>query len=193
MNATTPSPATPVFDDERLANLGIRWLIPADTAIFEGSFSLLHCQVKGDTLYRGVFAVLLFPVSHPDRLISLRYVDTKDKNKDKEQEIGVIDDLSQFQPDAQTLVRDNLRKHYYELTITRVYSIRHEFNLLFFEVETKSAGRREFVMPWRGDRTEDYGQNGKVLLDALDNRYLIPDVAALPANDQRVFTRFIYW
>ena len=189
----TPSHASTVFDDQRLANLGIRWLTPADTAIFEGSFSLLHCQVKGDTLYRGVFAVLLFPVSHPDRLVSLRYVDTQNKDQDKEQEIGVIDDLSRFHPDAQKLVHDNLRKHYYELTITRVYAVRHEFNLLFFEVETKSAGRREMVMPWRGDHTEDYGQNGKVLLDALDNRYLIPDVTALPANDQRVFTRFIYW
>ncbi len=187
--AVNTSPAAPLFDDERLANLGIRWLIPAETAIFEGSFSLLHCQVQGDTLYRGVFAVLLFPVSHPNHLISLRYQDAKDK----EQEIGVIRDLSQFQPDAQKLVRDNLRKHYYELTITRVFSVRHEFNLLFFDVETKTAGRREFVMPWRSDRTEDYGQNGKVLLDALDNRYLIPDVTALPANDRRVFTRFIYW
>lgn len=189
MPAETPSPAAPLFDDERLANIGVRWLIPADTAIFEGSFSLLHCQVKGDDLYRGVFAVLLFPVSHPDRFVSLRFVDTKDK----EQEIGIIDDLGQFPPEAQKLVRDNLRKQYYELTITRVYSIRHEFNLLFFEVETQSVGRREFVMAWRGDRTEDYGQNGKVLLDALDNRYLIPDLGKLPANDQRVFTRFIYW
>src|ERR1035437_2872494 len=111
---TCPSSMSPVFDDQRLANLGIRWLTPADTAIFEGSFSLLHCQVKGDALYRGVFAVLLFPVSHSDSLVSLRYVDIKDK----EQEIGVIDDLSQFPPDAQTLVHDNLRKHYYELTIT---------------------------------------------------------------------------
>ena len=184
-----PSAASLVFDDERLAKMGIRWLIPADTTIFEGSFSLLHCQLKGDTLYRGVFAVLLFPVSHPERMVSLRYVDTKDK----EQEIGVIDDLAEFPPDAQALVHANLRKHYHELTITRIYTIREEFNLLFFEVATKSAGRREFVMPWRGDRTEDYGQNGKVLLDALDNRYLIPDVTALPANDQRVFTRFIYW
>ncbi|MEI7436673.1 MAG: DUF1854 domain-containing protein [bacterium] len=186
---TTSAPVTPGFDDDRLSNMGIRWLAPAVTSIFEGSFSLLHCQVKGDTLYRGVFAVLLFPVSHPNRFISLRYMDTKDK----EQEIGIIDDLSQFPPEAKDLVYSNLRKHYYELIITRVYAIREEFNLLFFEVETKSAGRREFSMAWRGDRTEDYGQNGKVLLDALDNRYLILDVTALPAADQRVFTSFIYW
>jgi hypothetical protein len=186
---TQPASDAPAFDDDRLARLGIRWLTPENTAIFEGSFSLLHCQVKGDTLYRGVFAVLLFPVSHPDRLVSLRYVDTADK----EREIGVMDDLSRFPVAAQALVRDSLRKHYYELVITRVYAIRHEFGLLFFEVETQSTGRCEFVMPWRGDRTEDYGHSGKVLLDALDNRYLIPDVTALPANDQRVFTRFIYW
>ena len=48
-------------------------------------------------------------------------------------------------------------------------------------------------MPWRYDRAEDYGTNGKVLLDAYDNRYIIPDLAQLPPADRRAFTSFIYW
>ena len=45
----------------------------------------------------------------------------------------------------------------------------------------------------RGDRAEEYGDKGKVLMDALDNRYIIPDVDELPAADRRRFTSFIYW
>ena len=45
----------------------------------------------------------------------------------------------------------------------------------------------------RQDRAEDYGTNGKVLLDALGNRYLVPDVSALPSADNRLFTSYIYW
>jgi ATP-binding cassette, subfamily B, bacterial len=179
---------TPLYDDSRMVAMGVRLLTPGNTNIFEGTFSLMHCAVKEDTLYRGVFAVMMFPITHPDQYISLRYTD----KKDKEQEIGIIVDLEPFPELARQLVRANLVKHYYERIITRVYGVTNKFGLLFFEVETQ-RGRREFIMPWRGDRAEDYGANGKVLLDAFDNRYLIPDVSKLPPTDRSAFTSYIYW
>ena len=180
---------TPRYDDERLAGMGVRLLTPENATIFEGTFSLMHCAVKGDTLYRGVFAVRMFPIRYADQYISLRYTDLKDK----EMEIGVIEDLKTFPEETQRLVRHTLVKHYYEQTLTRIYSVENQFGLLFFDVETKQLGRRQFVMPWRGDRAEDFGPTGKTLLDAFDNRYIIPDLAALPAADRNAFTSFIYW
>jgi hypothetical protein len=175
-------------EDSRLASTGVRRLMPDTTKIFEGAFSLLHCAVKGDSMHRGVFAVLMFPIRHPDRYISLRYTDEKDKIR----EIGVIEDLAAFPEETQILLRRILTKHYHEQIISRVYEVRLEFGLLFFEVETQ-RGRQEFMMPWRHDRAEDFGANGKVLLDAHDNRFIIPDVPALPPKDQRRFTSYIYW
>jgi len=180
--------ARTAYDDARLATIGVRLLTPENTTLFEGTFSLMHCAVQGDTLYRGVFAVRMFPISQPDRYISLRYTD----QRDKEQEIGIIVDLNAFPEPARQLVQANLLKHYHEQIITRVHRVENRFGLLFFEVET-TRGRREFVMPWRGDRAEDYGPTGKVLLDAFDNRYIIPDLARLPPADRSTFTRFIYW
>ena len=180
--------ATHNYDDTRLVGIGVRLLLPDATTIFEGTFSLLHVAVKGDTLYRGVFAVTMFPIRHPDRFVSLRYTD----DRDREQEIGIIEDLGVFPTEAQRLVRNALVKHYYEQTVSRIYKVDNRFGLLFFEVETQ-LGRREFVMPWRGDRAEDYGATGKVLLDAFDNRYIIPDLAALPTADRNAFTSYIYW
>ena len=182
------TPEAPRYDDDRLAGIGVRLLTPEKATIFEGTFSLMHCAVKDDTLYRGVFAVMMFPIRYPDRFISMRYTDVKDK----EQEIGVIADLGVFPEETQKLVRANLLKHYCEQIVTRVYGVENRFGLLFFEVETQ-LGRREFVMPWRGDRAEDYGPNGKVLLDAFDNRYIIRDVSKLPTADRNEFTSFIYW
>jgi hypothetical protein len=166
----------------------VRRLTPANTRIFEGTFSLLHCAVQDDTLYRGVFAVLMFPASHPSRFISLRYNDAEGKTH----EIGLIADLSVFPANVQELVQASLEKHYYEHLISRVYSVECEYGILFFDVETQ-RGREQFVMPWRQDRAEDYGPTGKVLLDALDNRYIIKDVSALPRQDHRRFTNYIYW
>lgn len=178
-----------LYDDQRLVKMGVRLLTPANTTIFEGTFSLLHCAVKDDTLYRGVYAVLMFPIRHIDRYISLRYTDMEDKDK----EIGIIEELGLFPAEAQQLVRNTLVKHYHEQTLTRIYSIKNEYGLLFFDVESQQLGRLQFVMPWRGDRAEDFGVNGKTLLDAFDNRYLIPDLAELPSADRDAFTSYIYW
>ena len=183
------APNAESYDDQRLVGMGVRLLTPENATIFEGTFSLLHCAVKNDTLYRGVYAVLMFPIRHADRFISLRYTDFEDK----EQEIGVIDELSAFPAATQALVHNTLVKHYYEQTLTRIYSIENRFGLLFFDVETRQLGRLQFVMPWRGDRAEDFGANGKTLLDAFDNRYIIADLADLPTADRNSFTSFIYW
>ena len=182
------TPAATLTGDERLVGTGVRRLTPENTKVFEGTFSLLHCTVKGDNLYRGVFAVLMFPITHPTRFISLRYTDLKEKDI----EIGIIDELEAFPPEQQELVKASLVKHYHEQVIQRVYEIDSQYGLLFFRVETQ-RGTEEFVMPWRYDRAEDYGTNGKVLLDALGNRYLIADVFKLPAADRRLFTSYIYW
>lgn len=185
---TTATPTEMLSQEERLKAAGVRRLHPESTTIFEGTFSLLHCAVKGDDLYRGVFAVRMFPVRHPSLFISLHYTDASDKERD----IGVIEDLSVFSADQQKLVESSLASQYHEQFIRRIYKIRDEYGLLFFEVETQ-RGREEFAMPWRGDRAEEYGEKGKILLDALDNRFVIPDVEQLPTLDQQRLASFIYW
>ncbi len=175
--------------EDRLVTTGVRRMTPANTDIFDGAFGLLHCRVSGDPqLYRGVWAVLMFPILCPDAYFSLRYTDADDK----EQEIGVVMDLSVFAPEVQILIRRTVVKQYYQQTVRRIYKIDCRYGLLFFDVET-DRGHGAFVVPWRYDRTEDFGTNGKVLLDSLDNRYVIPDVESLPAADRRTFLGYIYW
>jgi hypothetical protein len=168
--------------------IGVRWLTPENARVFEGTYSLLHCQVVDDTLYRAVYAVMMFPISYPDRFISLRYTDMEDRA----QEIGIIEDLSAFPEDAQRLVHISLQKQCHEKQILEIYEIKEQFGFLFFYVRTED-GWEKFTTPWRGDRAEDYSERGKVLLDAYDNRYVIPDVTALPPADRRRLTAYIYW
>jgi len=167
---------------------GVRWLTPDNAQIFQGTYSLLHCAVKGDTLYRGVFAVFMFPISYPDRFVSLRYTD----RDDKVYEVGVIENLKEFPADAQDLIRKSLLRQTHERVIKQVYEVKEEFGFLFFYVETEDGWER-FVMPWRGDRAEDYSERGKLLLDAYDNRYIVPDIEALPPADKKRLTYYIYW
>lgn len=183
---------TMVKRDDRLAATGVRRLTPDTTKMFEGTFSLLHCAVQGEDLYRGVFAVLMFPIRHPDHFVSLRYTDSADK--DKEKEIGVIENLNDFPKEAQELIRSSLAKHYHEKIVTRVHRIEYKQGLLFIKADIAPDGEdQEFVMYWSYNSAEEYGETGKVLIDVYENRLIIPNVGALPAADRREFQSYIYW
>lgn len=168
--------------------LGIRPLTPDTTRVFAGSFSSMYCQVRDEPLYRGVTALLLFPIRHPERYIALRFMN----KADEQEEIGVIEDLRVFPPESQQLIRATLCRQYYEQVIQRVFEVRQEHGLLFFDVQTQ-RGQETFMMYWAYDRAEEHGPAGKVLFDVFENRYLIPDLAALPPGDHLRLTNYIYW
>jgi hypothetical protein len=176
-----------------VAEVGVRFLDPGTTKIFTAAHDLLHVQIEdpdweGDRLYRGVFAVMAFPISCPDKFISLRFFEENSRDK----EIGMIEDPTLFPSEVQDLIHRSLARNYFEQIISRVRSVEFTYGLLFFDVET-GHGRREFQMRWRYDRTQDFGENGKVLLDVYENRFIIPDISSLPKADREALTRYIYW
>lgn len=142
----------------------------------------------GAQVIRGVFAVNLFPATDPQDYISLRYW-TRDG---EEQEIGILRHLDQWPAEAQTLIRDALNRRYYLQTITGVDGITLEMGHLTLAVRT-DHGPRRFTMRWAQAQVQDFGDRGKVLLDLDDNRYLVPDVQALPSRERDLFQRYVYW
>ena len=180
--STDPTPTPPTGHQ-------IRVLDPTSLTLGIGQHGQIICSLAGDpTTYAGLFAVRLFPISHPEGFISLRHTG----EDDKEREIGVVESLDGLAPRDRQLVETSLARQYHESEIRRVLDIRSEFGLLFFRVET-ARGPGEFVMPWRQDRAEDYGLTGKVLLDSVGNRHVVRDVAALPEKDRALFQKFVYW
>jgi hypothetical protein len=138
--------------------------------------------------YRGVFAVNLFPATNPDDYISLRVW-----NRDGgEEEIGILRRLNEWPAEVQQLVRAALDRRYYLQTITGIDELRLELGHLSFRVDT-AHGPRKFTMRWSQSQVQDFGERGKVLLDLDDNRYLVPDVEALPPRQRDLFQRYVYW
>ncbi|GEM_PF-2092595 len=174
-----PLPANPT---------GVRRLVPEGTVLQRGDHDSLRCTIAGDRTYDGVSAVRLFPISYGDQFVSLRYTD----EADKEREIGIIERLADFPPQTIEEVHKSLQRHYHEQIIRRIHKIKQRYGQLFFQIETDS-GSVEFVMPWRHDRAEEYGTQGRVLLDSLNNRYLIPDLDALTPKEKQLLVSFIYW
>ena len=140
----------------------VRKLVPDSTRLRRGPHDLLECEVSGEGLYRGITAVMLFPITHPDRWISLRHTDETDKEK----EIGIIENLSEYEADDQCLLRESLGKHYHECLVLAVLSIQHKYGQLFFKVRTP-LGIREFVTPWLAEEKSSNSLGNKSTLSSL--------------------------
>ncbi|MCX7846776.1 MAG: DUF1854 domain-containing protein [bacterium] len=165
-----------------------RWLTPEVARIHLGSLKTLHVTVRDERSYGGVYAVRSMPVRYPRKYISLRFID-HDK---REVEVGLIRDLDEWPRQTQELVRQSLLKRYFVHVIKSIRNIETFPGYFNFDVET-DRGPMQFMMRWQSDRAQDYGPSGKMLLDSEENRYLIPDINALPEHERRLFLRHIYW
>jgi ABC-type multidrug transport system ATPase subunit len=179
------------------------WLTPADATIRSAKSGAMEVELhvaaflrnaddcefrRNSPSYRGVFAVNLFPATNPNDYISLRLW-----NRDgSEQEIGILRQLDQWPAEAQSLVRRALERRYYLQTITGIDQIKLELGHLALAVRT-TGGPRRFTMRWSQNQVQDFGERGKVLLDLDDNRFLVPDVEALPPRERDLFQRYVYW
>lgn len=168
--------------------LDVEFIKPEAIRIFRGTFNMMHLTTADGTMYRGVYAIRAFPITCPDKYIFLFYYDENDKSR----EIGVIESLDGFSEDAREIIMDVMKKHYFGYTILKIYSIKLEFGILHFEVET-DKGAKTFDMRWASHRTLDFAESGKVLLDVFDDRYIIHDVNKLSRVDRELFTRYVYW
>jgi ATP-binding cassette, subfamily B, bacterial len=176
----------------------LRWLEPGDCEIRGATHGgveveladrvVLSHENQPNNIYRGVFAVNLFPATNPDDYVSLRIWD----RDGQEQEIGILRRINDWPMEAQIMVRAALERRYWLQTVTGVDNIKMEMGHLTLDVRTLH-GPRKFTMRWSQAQVQDFGESGKVLLDLDDNRYLVPDVEALPPKEQDLFLRYVYW
>jgi ABC-type multidrug transport system ATPase subunit len=164
------------------------WLSPANCSIFEANRGGLEVTLDGKKTYRGVFAVNLFPATKPDEYVSLRVW----KRDGTEEEVGILVKLADWPVESQSLVRAALGRRYYLQTVTGIDQIRLELGHLAIAARTEN-GPRNFTMRWSQSHVQDFGERGKVLLDVDDNRFLVPDVEALPPRERDLFQRYVYW
>lgn len=169
----------------------LRWLTPTNAQVRAARLGGMEVTVEERSAaqaYRGVFAVNLFPATNPDDYISLR-VWTRDGG---EQEIGILRRLNDWPTEAQAFVRDALNRRYWMQTVAGIDEIELKLGHLNLQARTR-YGKRRFTMRWSQSQVQDFGETGKVLIDLDDNRYLVPDVNALPQREQELFLRYIYW
>lgn len=165
----------------------IHWLEPQRDIWSADSHGQLQLALEGGEPIP-VFVVRTFGATMPERYLSVR----RWNESGEDIELGLVRDLAEWPAEAQRLIRHSLARRYLLRTIQQVHACQLAHGFLELDVET-DAGRQTFTMRWTGSQAIDFGDNGKLLIDTEDNRYIVTDVDRLPARDRERFLHYIYW
>lgn len=163
--------------------ISIVYITPENAVIGEkNSFLTLSFTTKDEngetktTDYDRVFLHRAFPFDHPESYIS---VQDADKN-----EIGMISDLSIFPPETAALLRGELTRKYYALTLTAIHSIRDRYGYAYCFASAED-GPINFTMRDVARSILKVDENHIVMTDIDGNRYDIPDIHKLDRKSYR--------
>lgn len=116
----------------------------------------------------------LFPIHRPDQFISV---------SDGKEEIGIIEDLSAFDPDVCRLIRAELDFFYAVPEITEIELLNDEYGYYHWKTMT-DRGPREFYVKGRSENVRVSPPNRVFITDIHNCRYQITDLSRLSRNSR---------
>ena len=140
--------------------------LDSDTARFErtgGGFLSLRV---GRKRHERVHLYRMFPLSEPDRYISVR--------DEKGEEIGIVESLTSFSVDTVELFVEELNRRYFSPAITRLVSLKEEFGYTYWDAETDSGARR-FTVKGGGTNVLQVSDDTLLVIDVDGNRFMFPE------------------
>lgn len=152
--------------------ISVRYLTQEDITFYETEGKMLAARLDGKDVGR-VDVLRLFPLHEKERFISVRK--KAESFRDKNTELGIIEDLSLFAEKERELIAEELQKRYFVPEITKVKNAKEEFGHTYWETET-TAGERNFTTFDMSSSLVRIDKNSVMLIDVDGSRYLIPDL-----------------
>lgn len=150
----------------------VRYLTNKDIKFYETKGGLLGAELDGEDVGR-VDILRLFPLHQSEKYLSVRR--QAEGHRDRNTELGIIEDLSVFSEEEKKLVTDELTKRYFVPEIIKVKNAKEEFGHTYWETET-TAGERNFTTFDMSSSLVRISENSVLLIDVDGSRYLIPDL-----------------
>lgn len=150
----------------------VRYLTSKDIKFYETKGGLLGAVLDGRDVGR-VDILRLFPLHLKDKYLSVRR--QADSHRDRNTELGILEDITTFAKDEQALIDKELEKRYFVPEITKVKNAKEEFGHTYWETET-TAGDRNFTTFDMASSLVRINENSVMLIDVDGSRYLIPDL-----------------
>ena len=130
----------------------------------------LRMTIEGDRSYTRVKVVRAAPLSEPDRYIC--FLDAKDEA------ICMVKELDEIDSENHGIIREELDKRYLTAYVSRVNSLRNEYGVSYWDVDT-DRGRREFVAKNIAENAQWLGEKRLFILDVDGNRFEFSDLSKL--------------
>ena len=139
-------------------------------------------EIRDDRCYLNCRASRCFPFSDRKHYIALF-----DGLKG---EIGVLYDLERLDAQSREMLGEILERRYFLPVIEHVKSIREEYGVVYWSVET-NQGPRDFVCRGLRDSVVELSESRLILTDVDGNRFEIPDYTQLSRPTQAVLDRVL--
>lgn len=147
--------------------------------LLELSFSL---ESKESKLFSPVALHLAFPFMKPREYISV--FDTEGK------EIGIIENLDDFDAETQAIVTDELKRRYFSPNITKIASIKERFGFSYWKVIT-DKGPIDFAVSDTYKSIIRFSTTRFVIIDADGNRFNIRNLDELDTTSVKNLEMYI--
>lgn len=164
------------IENERLEKqLSINFLTPENSRFYEtpGGFAAI---INSGEDYGHIDIIRTFPFSVPDEYLSVRRKDGK------QEEIGIIEKLSDFDSDTVSLIKRQLELRYFMPRILKLYSIKEEYGYTYWYVLT-DRGKCKFTSASGSSGTVMKHGNRVIIKDSDENRFEIEDITALTVKE----------
>ena len=166
----------PAAVEASLAEAGQLTFLDASKLRFSRHGATVRLTIEGDRSVLSVSVLRSFPLSEPQRFLSVRDGGGK--------EVGVLIDPGLLRPEDQQLVEAELERRYLVPAITRVVVAKERFGIVEWEVET-DRGRRTFTTRNLRENASRPTANRVVLVDVDGNRFDVPDLDRLDGPSRK--------
>lgn len=152
--------------------VSVRYLTKDDIKFYNTKGEMLGAVLDGEDVGR-VDVLRLFPLHEKNKYLSVRK--KAESFRDRNTELGIIEDISLFSNEERALVENELQRRYFVPEITRVKNAKEEFGHTYWETET-TAGDRNFTTFDMSSSLVRINADSVMLIDVDGSRYLIPSL-----------------
>lgn len=153
-----------------------------DIRFFKSKNGFLGVDYKG-TEYKRIILSRSMPYSEPESYICISDNDMK--------EIGILESISLLSPEQAEMVREELRKRYFNPIIKEVLSAKMKLGYVYFDT-ILTTGKKIFTVKDFSRNIRQLDGNRLIITDVDGNRYLIEDLFALDSKSRTRLAPYLF-
>lgn len=142
-----------------------------------GFLALVLTDEEGEKRYDRIFLHRAFPHE-----LAFQYISVLNEEK---KEIGIIYDVSDFDENAQVLLKTEIDKRYYSPAIKEIKSLKERYGFSYWKVSLEDGRELSFTMQDTFKNIIHTGEDSIMLVDVDGNRFTVKNISALSSKSYR--------